>query len=369
MPTIITFFVVLMILVLVHELGHFLAAKWAKMRVDEFAFGFPPRLWSVKKGETEYSFNLLPLGGYVKIYGENGDEEGVPPAGSFSAAPKWKQLIVLAAGVIMNLLLAIFIFFITYAIGVKTAVDPSKPSDFYHKEKEVVISYVMSNSPAEKAGIKPLDIVQSFAVEGQIYPQTFTPESFYEVVKNNQDKEITLTLSNKENPSFSRTVLPAEGIVADKKAIGVSLAELAVYNPPLHIAAKDAVVDTYKFTLLTFKGFYSLFAGLFLGGEEAKKAAESVTGPVGMFGLVKNAESDGVSSLLAFTALISINLAGVNILPLPALDGGRIVFVLIEMITRRKIPARFQNSVHGLSFILLLVLMIVITFTDIKKLF
>jgi regulator of sigma E protease len=161
--------------------------------------------------------------------------------------------------------------------------------------------------------------------------------------------------------------MPAAGFAEGKKIVGISSTLLGTLKMPLHNAFVSSAVATFEFTKLTFVGFYDLFAKLLSG--EGKEAAKALTGPVGIVGLVGEAKGSGLGALLAFTALISINLAVLNILPLPALDGGRIVFVVIESILRRPISFKTQNLVNGISFALLLILMLVVTYRDIIKLF
>jgi regulator of sigma E protease len=171
----------------------------------------------------------------------------------------------------------------------------------------------------------------------------------------------------RDGTSIVTELLPAAGFSQDKKIVGISSTLLGTLKMPIDKAFISGAVATYEFTKLTFVGFYDLFAKLIKG--EGKEAAKSLTGPVGIVGLVGEAKSSGLAAILAFTALISINLAVLNILPLPALDGGRIVFVMIESIIRRPISFKTQNLVNGISFALLLVLMVVVTYRDIIKLF
>ncbi len=365
MSTVFIFFIIILVLVLVHELGHFLVAKWTGMRVDEFAFGFPPRLFSKKIGETEYSFNLLPLGGYVKIFGENGEEDtGENVTRAFNRQAKWKQVAVLVAGVTMNILLAWLLLAATFTIGVETAENSFAPKKYLTNTKTVV-SDVVPGSPAANAGILPLDTLVSISSLGSTI-QSPSPDEFSTFIADHQNDSIEV-LYDRGGTTIASEVYPAAGFAEDKKIVGISSTLLGTLKMPIGNALVSSAVATYEFTKLTFIGFYDLFAKLLTG--EGKEAAKALTGPVGIVGLVGEAESSGIGALLAFTALISINLAVLNILPLPALDGGRIVFVLIESIMRRPISFKTQNLVNGVSFALLLVLMVVVTYRDIIKLF
>ncbi len=367
MPTILTFFIIILVLVLVHELGHFMVAKWTGMRVDEFAFGFPPRLFSKKIGETEYSFNLIPLGGYVKIFGENGEEgesEKADLARAFNRQAKWKQVAVLVAGVTMNILTAWVLLALTFSIGTETAENSFAPKKYLTNTKTLV-SDVTPTSPAEAAGIKALDTLVSISSKGETVSAP-SPEGFSNFVSNHQNDPIEI-IYDRNGTTITTEVFPAEGFAEGKKIVGISSSLVGTLKMPFHKALGASAVATYEFTKLTFIGFYDLFVKLFSGN--GGEAAKSLTGPVGIVGMVGEAQSSGLGAILAFTALISINLAVLNILPLPALDGGRIVFVAIEAVMRKPISFKTQNMVNGISFALLFILMLIVTYRDIIKLF
>jgi regulator of sigma E protease len=366
MPTILTFFIILLVLVIVHEFGHFIVAKLFKMRVDEFAFGFPPRLFSFKKGETEYSFNALPLGGYVRIFGENGEETASEEdlKRAFNRQKKYKQILVLVAGVAMNIFLAWILLSITYVLGTQTAENDRFTSEML-SNKKVLVSDVMKGAPAEAAGLQQLDQIVSVQTSTESL-QVTSSDDLPNFVSRNQDSEITITYL-RDGITQQAVMSPAAGIVQDKKIIGLSSGLIGEVRLPIIDAFIVGAQTTYQYTILTFQGFFDLIAKLFKG--EGKEAAAALTGPVGIVGLVGDAQDSGLAALLGFTALISINLAVLNILPLPALDGGRIVFVLIETVIRRPLSFAFQNAVNGVSFILLLLLMVFITYKDIIKLF
>lgn len=358
------FFVILLVLVLIHEAGHFFAAKWAKMRVDEFAFGFPPKLFSVKRGETEYSFNALPIGGFVRIYGENALGNNQPPARSFSAAPKWKQLIVLVAGVVMNVFLALILIISTYLIGTQVS-EGIIPLEKIQNPKTMV-AYVQEGAPAAKAGITAGDQIVAISVPSRSLEGVFGSKEVSEFVSAHQDESLAMFLKKPTGETYSVAVTPEAGLIEGRKAIGLQsvlsgTAELGLVDS-IHYGA----VTTWVFIRETVKGFGSLFASLVNGS--AKEAMSSLSGPVGIVGVVGDAYDMGITSLLLITAIISINLAVLNILPLPALDGGRIVFVLIEIVIRRPIPQNIQLILNGVSFALLLLLMLYVTFQDIIKL-
>lgn len=358
------FFIILLVLVLIHEAGHFFAAKWAKMRVDEFAFGFPPKIYSIKKGETEYSFNALPIGGFVRIFGENALGSKNPPARSFTAAPRWKQLIVLVAGVTMNALLAFILITATYLIG--TSVSEGIVPVEKIKDPKTVVVYVQDGTPAARAGITAGDQITAITVPNSSLDGTFSSKDVSMFVSAHQDETLGIFLKRPTGETYSVSVTPEAGYIEGRKAIGLQSTLSGTAEFGIVDSIRYGAETTWVFLRETLGGFGALFSSLVNGS--AKEAMSSLSGPVGIVGVVGDAYDTGLTSLLLVTAIISINLAVLNILPLPALDGGRIVFVLIEMIIRRPIPQNIQLVLNGISFALLLLLMLYVTFQDIIRL-
>lgn len=362
--SIIIFIIVLGVLIFVHELGHFLVAKKSGIRVDEFAIGFPPRIFSFKKGGTTYALNLIPFGGYVKIYGENAEDESVDPNAkdSFVNKSPWIQAAVLVAGVTFNVIFAWFLFLIVLMAGSPTIVDQTNRE--YIKDPKVTITNIYENSPAQKAGLKVGDSISSIKnkdisfSDSQITVQRVqdTISSSDGVVKfniqrNNQDMEISID--------------PESGIIGDKQAIGVSLEEIGTYSLPIHKAFVQSFVMTGNAIHLIAVNLVSFLGKAVIG----QASLDEVSGPVGIVGIVGEAASFGFIYLLSFTAFISINLAVLNVLPLPALDGGRLVIVFIESIIKRKLKPNVVNWVNGLGFLFLILLMVIITINDLIKIF
>lgn len=353
--TIILFIIVLAVLIFVHELGHFLSARACGIRVDEFSIGFGPKLWSIKKGGTEYLIKLIPFGGYVKIFGENPDEDsinGPEKEKSFVNKPKWQQIIVLASGVIFNFIFGWLLISFAFSSGIPASIESYSMYADRMQDKRIVVTYIEPNSPAEKVGLKVGDSISGYN----------SLESLQNAINKSKDNGIDISFKRGEE-EFQDKIVAKEGIVAGKYAIGIGMDYVATLKLPFYLALKEG----FKFTIYIIKSvaisFYGLIAGIFSGTSHWSEVA----GPVGIAGLVRDAANLGFMYLLSFTALISINLGVLNFIPFPALDGGRILFVMIEAIIRRPIKPSVANTVNAIGFGLLLLLMVVVTYKDIMK--
>lgn len=359
--SVILFFLVLFVLILVHEWGHFIVAKKTGMRVDEFAIGFPPRLFGIKKGETEYTFNALPIGGFVRIFGENPDtaKETLDQPRSFAARPKWAQALVLVAGVTMNVIFAWFLFVVTFMVGVPTMVDETVATD----EAVLYVSGVLPESPLFEKLPAGSEINKISTTESELLNPT--PSSLAAFVHDNAEKELTIDYTfDQENVSVK--VTPVLGLILnepERAAIGVSSALVETIKQPFGQALVSASVATISGLKNIAVGLFSLIADSVRGTADFSQVA----GPIGIVGLVGDAASFGLTSLLTFTAIISLNLAVVNMLPVPALDGGRLVFVAIEAVTRRPINPVWTGRLNLVGFALLMILMVIVTWNDIVK--
>ena len=362
---IILFIAILAILILVHELGHFLTAKKLGMRVDEFGIGFPPRIFAVKKGETEYSINLIPLGGFVKIFGEDPDDSSISgPDSSRSMVnkPRWAQAIVISAGVISNIIFAWIIISIGLMSGMPMSVDQFNAENV--KDSNIVVLDVLENSPAMSAGLKVGDKILSLGSDDNIL-QNFTVGEMQSFIANHGEKEINISYKRGKTEPVSINLIPTAGIISEKPAIGITMDTIGIvkFSPPV------AIWEGLKLTLGLIATILTGFVGLISSMIEGTGGLSQITGPVGIVGLVGNAAEFGFIYLLSFTAFISINLAVLNSIPFPALDGGRLLFILIESVTRKNIKPVITNSLNLIGFILLIILMGVVTFNDILKLF
>ncbi len=369
---IIIFLIILGLLVFTHELGHFLAAKKSGIRVDEFGLGFPPRVWGVKRGETIYSINWLPFGGFVKIFGENPDEESTsgPDSGrSMIHKPKHIQAMVLVAGVFFNFLFA----WILIALGFATVGIPTAESNFGNnyplENAALVVTGVLPGSPAEMAGLEVGDKVLKVSnTDGTKVLTEPSAEETRQFIAGSNGKIIMSLIRQPEQSTQEITVEPITGLIAgepNKFAVGIGLDRAGILKLPLHLAIWEGGRATINLTVATVLGFGQLISELIKG--EGNLLAQ-VTGPVGLVGLVGDASRLGIAYLLSFTALISINLAVLNLVPFPALDGGRLLFLLIEKIKGSPITPKIANAVNLAGFALLLLLMLAVTYKDIVRL-
>lgn len=362
--SILLFFLVLFVLILVHEWGHFIAAKKTGMRVDEFGIGFPPKLFSIKKGETEYTFNALPIGGFVRIFGENAEsvEKNDPDrARAFGSRPKWAQAVVLVAGVTMNVILAWVLFFTTFLIGVPTSVEEGAASS----DAVLYVTSVLPQSPVATDIPTGAEIIRIESATNS--SENLTPKLFTEFVQAHPSEDISITYRFNDEVT-SITTQAVTGIIASdpqRAAIGISLA--LVENKQLGVGAAFVEATDATFTSLVgvATGLFSLLSDAIQGDADFSQVA----GPVGIVGMVGDAAMIGITALLTFTAIISLNLAVINMLPLPALDGGRLLFVAIEAVTGRPINPVWSGRLNLIGFGLLMLLMVIVTYNDIVRLF
>src|SRR3989344_385982 len=365
--TIIIFIVVLAILILVHEFGHFLVAKWTGMRVDEFGLGFPPRLFSVRKGETRYSINAIPFGGYVKIFGEDpseGDGAGPEQKRSFVKKPKRSQAAVLAAGVAANIILAWVLISAGFMAGMPTVISEDERA--MAEDPRLIVAYVEKSSPAFEAGIVSGDRVL-FMQSGGEGIQEPSAEEAQRFISEHGGTDIIM-LYKRDGESAMTKLIPREGIGGvpeGQAAIGVSMANVGTVRLAPHLALLKGAEEV--FNLLT--GIALSIVQLAADGLRGEAGLESVTGPIGIVSLVGNASRLGFLYLLSFTAFISINLAIINLIPFPALDGGRLLFLFIAYLKGSPISPRVAGALNAAGFAVLIIFMVAITYNDIIRLF
>lgn len=344
--TLISFFVMLIVLVLVHELGHFAAAKAFKVRVEEFGLFFPPRIWGIKKGETTYSINALPIGGFVKLAGE--EDPKVP--GSLAGKSKGARILVLAAGSIMNLLLPLVLLSVAFMVPYTEVSAPA------------LISEVSPNSPADYAGVRAGDTI----IEANGKTVT-SPNDISRLVQLYLGTPIELTLRHSDGTIEDVQLTPRWRPPAGEGAMGI------MWDVDTIVAQQTVSTKSYPFweaipmgftdSLQTFVLFKNGIISMIIGAEPVQ-----LVGPVGIAQMTGEIARAGISPLLEFAAAFSINLGILNLFPLPALDGGRIIFIILEWIRRgKRVSARTEGLVHTIGFMLLIAAILVISYQDIVR--
>ncbi len=370
LTTIIIFILVLSVLVLAHEFGHFFTARKSGVKSEEFGLGFPPRVFGVYKNtkskwrfiwgsksletlsgdnepaDTVYSLNWLPIGGFVKIKGENGDD--FEDQDSFGAQKIWKRVIILSAGVIMNIVLAFAIFSFCFMIGAPQAVETGG---------KIQITEVLKDSPAFRAGVLTGDVVvgtanQSFASisELQSYVGSQNGQEFVlKIVRGNNNLDLKVTPEIKDG----------------KAVIGVGLEQIDTVRYPFFQAIWEGLKHTMALLWLILVSFFTLIRDLIMGSG----AGDAVGGPIRIAQMTGEVARFGLVNLLNFTALLSLNLAVINFLPFPALDGGRILFLAIEKIKGSPVKRETEAIIHNIGFMILMLLILLVTYKDILRLF
>lgn len=362
--TIITFIIVLAILIFVHELGHFIAARIFGIRVDAFALGFGPKIISWKFpskhvttiNDTEYSIRLIPFGGFVKIFGETPDAEsmvGPDASRSFVNKPRWQQAIVLAAGVLCNFIFAWILYVIVFTSGVASPSGAVGQYDKYLSNERIMITQIMKDSPAEKAGLVAGDVITGF--------NTIT--DIQDSIKNSDGKAVKLNIIS-YGIAMSSEIIPTKASTSSPYAIGIGMDQVSDLRLPFYIS----IWEGFKYTGIMIKdtavGLVYFIGAIIHGTADYSQ----VSGPVGIAKDVGDATRLGFSYLVMLTAIISINLGVINLIPFPALDGGRILVVAIESVIRRRVLPKYINIVNTIGFVLLLALMVLVTYKDIVKL-
>ena len=373
---ILIFVIVIVALIVVHEFGHFVAAKLSGMRVDEFGLGYPPRALTIAKiGETEYTLNWLPFGGFVKIFGEDGEARGAvsrsseqdarPRSGrAFTDKSRLAQAVVLVAGVTMNLLFAYVLITGALVAGTPRALAPDEVA--LAQDTQLMVASVLPGSPAARAGLATGDTILS-AEDGHYLFSGVEPAAFTEFVANGGGN-VTVALSVRHADGGEETLFarPEIGLVSSdpsRPVLGVEVATVGVVPLSFGAAVAEGASLTWGATKLTAVGLYHFFYGVFTLSADLSQVA----GPVGIAGVVGNASGQGIGDLLSLMAIISINLALINLIPIPALDGGRLLFVIIESIIRRPIKAGIARAMNAVGFLFLILLMLVVTAHDIFK--
>lgn len=417
--TIIIFFLVLSVLVFAHELGHFFVARFFGVKAEEFGFGFPPRIagvqtWREKEiqkvseseemeiktedvmteqGEvvkqtifdrikeigiiiwerkwkffwgnreisaeeqkhgTLYSANWIPMGGFVKIKGENG--EGNEDSDSLINKPIWQRSLILSAGVLMNVFLAAVLISIGLMIGMPQALDDISAKAVVGNQK-IQVAEIIKDSPAEKAGLKVGDIILS------INDQKFDrEEDLQNFVNENSSKELTYKIK-RGGEEEDYQIKPELKLDDGRSGIGIAIVSTGIVKYPWYLAIWEGCKTTIILVWAIIVAFYNLLKDIILGHG----VSANLSGPVGIAVITGEAARMGWVYLLQITALLSVNLAVINFLPLPALDGGRVFFLIIEKFKGKPVRREVEAVIHNIGFILLMILVLIVTFRDVLK--
>ncbi len=335
-----SFFLILALLILVHELGHFSAAKLFGIRVDEFGLGFPPRLKSWRRGQTLYSLNAVPLGGFVRMLGENG---GANDSSAFGSKPAWQRFIVLAAGPAMNIVLAVAVFFIAFTIGSPRGLP--------------IVTSTAPHSPAQLAGLRSGDRIAS--VDGRVVSWA---DQLIDITSQHLGERVHLRVARGDH-AFTVNLLarPVDGRPSNQGPLGIALNITTI----VRYGAAESATRSLTSTGDMIAGLPAFFASL------GQPSGGHVTGPIGIAHIttetVRQEPQYGFGLLLQLTALLSVNLGVLNLLPVPALDGGRLVFVLLSGIRRRNLNPEVEGAIHMVGMVLLLLLIVIVSYQDIAR--
>lgn len=343
------------ILILVHEWGHFFAARKLGVRVEEFGFGFPPRIFSRVKNGVRYSLNVFPFGGFVKIFGEHG--EGTGRRESFISRPAWTRLIILVSGIVMNMVTAWILFSIAALAGVPRIADEYAPG------VSVSILSVAPGSPADKAGIKLGDaIIEMRSPETTLAIET--EKDVQDFVGAYRGEEIVLKIRRGSEIREIKAT-PRHRMSDGEGPLGIALGQILMQSTPWYAAPLEGLWSTGRATQGVGTGLWHMAWDLVSKGG----VSGDVSGPVGIFFFVADARALGMGYMLQFMGVLAVNLAILNALPIPALDGGRILFLAIEKIKRKRIRPEVENAAHAIGFAALILLMAIVTWRDIARLF
>ena len=354
METVIIFILILGVLILVHELGHFISAIKLKVDVEEFAIGFPPEILSWKRKGVKYSINWIPMGGFVKIKGEQG--EGLDDPRSFVNQAAWKKILIVSAGVLMNFFLAFILLSIVFMSGFPQELT-SDINQENVRDKNIVILQIAENSPAARVGLEIGDKIRR--VNGQTF---YNDEDVYaqlEFLRGEEIELIVLKSNNQEAVYNLKHEVLEEGA---QSRLGIGITETGIVDYGFFGSIWQGLKVTIFMIGSIIQALYSLIANLITKGD----LAEGFGGPVAVAVITGQIVKLGFIHIIYFAALLSINLGVINFFPFPALDGGRALFILVQAVTRRKLNEKVEAWIHNSGFIILILLLIVITFRDFR---
>ncbi len=350
------------LLIVLHELGHYLVAKKFDVKINEFGIGIPPRIYGKKIGETIWSLNWLPIGGFVRMEGEDnigktsGEKKDNEKNRSFNSKPVWQRMLIVLAGCFVFWIISFFLFFFIFSIDNSPPISDSQMID----NAKIIVTSIQEDSLADVAGIKRGDIIQKIKVDESYFLVDKISE-FQNFIKNNSGQEIFLQIKREENELNTKKIK----LQKENPILGVGLQRVASQSFSIFESITKAATKTYGVTVAIVQELLKLIG--IISAEE--KAPIQVVGPVGIIGIMENKLDLGIFYFLNFLALISIHLAILNLLPIPGLDGGRFVFLSYEAIFKRPFPQKVEIYLTGFFLLLLLFLIFIITIADIRAFF
>jgi len=360
--TVLLFIAVLLLLIIGHEFGHFIVAKLSGMRVDEFGVGFPPKIFGKKIGETEYTVNWLPFGGFVKIFGEDENDKEDPRA--FANRHPLHQAAVLFAGPFANVFMAVVLSSIAFMIGSQALINETNSASLIG-EPRVLVGAVLPESPAEVAGIQVGDEIKVIRVGLEAHLIASADEVSTRIAEASGPVTLTLIRNGEVQQIEVEATAGVDQSEPERKIIGIATALVGEVAYPVHQAVLKGLQVTGENFVYISISLLTLIKDAFTLSADVSNLA----GPIGIASLTGEAAAFGLGSLLSFAALLSINLAIINLLPFPALDGGRLFFLALETLFRRKIPTPIFQMVNAGGFFVLILLMVAVTIGDVTRLF
>jgi regulator of sigma E protease len=352
--TLLTIIIVLSIVILVHEIGHFFSARKLGVAVEELGFGLPPRIFGIKKGRTIYSINWIPFGGFVKLKGEDGGKK--EETDSFSSKKVWQRATIMSSGVFMNYFLTFILLSTGFFVGIPSIIENSDNNQ-HIKEQKIQVVEVQENSPAYQAGIKVGDTIISAD------SQRFTKVE--ELQKYNSDKLDTPVMYEikRLNETFTLEISPKIINDNNEAKLGVGLVETGLVSYPWYLSVWMGLKTTIFLTWEIIKAFFDIIKNLII----SQKVPADIAGPIGIAVITGQMVKLGFIYILQFTAFLSTTLAVINFAPIPALDGGRILFIIIEKIRGRAVNQRVESIIHTAGFYFLLLLIFFVSIRDFKR--
>ncbi|MDD4351540.1 MAG: M50 family metallopeptidase [Candidatus Gracilibacteria bacterium] len=363
LPTIIVFVIIFGLIVFIHELGHFVMARRNGIRVTEFGFGMPPRIWGKRIGETLYSINWIPIGGFVRMLGQDdfdakaGEKADRDPH-SFENKTTWQKTKVLVAGVTMNFLLAWLLFSIAYTAGIQPIIQGTSSFEKALEYKDVVIKEVELGAPAAVAGLQAQDII--LTIDDQEFSRLEDVQSY---IASQAGEKMSVKIKRAEQEMLLN-ITPNQ--ITGTVGIGMyQEASLNKVSYPFYLAPLYALEDVYEVAKLTLQGFGQMILKIFT----ELKISEDIAGPIGIVQITHDVMQFGLLPLIQFAAILSVSLAVINILPFPALDGGRLLFLWVGRLLGKKRSGIIEGHIHLIGFLLLLALIVAVSYQDLMRLF